>query len=118
MSKYADKCSNPDMQMSHIGKQQWSVSRLFELSKSLKVLNIPLDHINMNYGYEDLSLRELCGHMMAVNSADLTCPIILDEDGQIMDGRHRLMKAIINNKSTIKAVRFLENPSPCRIDED
>jgi hypothetical protein len=54
-------------------------------------------------------------HINAVLSADLKFPIILDEDGEIMDGRHRLMKAMLNGDETIRVVRFDENPSPCRI---
>jgi hypothetical protein len=56
-------------------------------------------------------------HIKAVENADLKCPIILDEDGEIMDGRHRIMKALWKGKKTIKAVRFDVNPSPCREDE-
>ena len=91
--------------------------RLIELSKNLEVMDIPLNHMNMYYKYENLTLRELAGHMVAVREADLKYPIILDEDGEIMDGRHRLIKAIIENKKTIKAVRFKENPEPCKVED-
>ena len=56
-------------------------------------------------------------HMKAVNNADLDRPIILDEDGELMDGRHRLMKAMLLGLNTIKAVRFDENPSPDKVTE-
>lgn len=56
-------------------------------------------------------------HMAAINAADLSYPIILDEDGEIMDGRHRIMKAMLAGEKTIKAVRFDENPSPCKCDD-
>jgi hypothetical protein len=105
----------PDKQMSRIGNHSWSVARLIELARKLPVMYIPLEHLNMNYSYSDLTLRELVGHMVAVNKAKLNYPIILDEDGDIMDGRHRLMQAIIKGEKTIKAVRFKENPSPCEI---
>lgn len=104
----------PKDQTSRLGNHEWSVARLFELSKDLKVMSIPLTHINMYYKYETLTLRELVGHMDAVNNADLGYPIILDEDGEIMDGRHRLMKAILTGEKSIKAVRFESNPPPCR----
>jgi len=55
-------------------------------------------------------------HMRAVSNADLNYPIILDEDGEILDGRHRIMKALFLGKETIKAVRFEENPRPCSIE--
>ena len=106
---------NPKEQMSQLGRHKWYVPRLIELSKDLEVMDIPLGHMNMYYKYNDLTLRELVGHMDAVNKADLKYPIILDEDGEIMDGRHRLMKAILQGKESIKAVRLSENPSPCEV---
>jgi ParB-like chromosome segregation protein Spo0J len=57
-------------------------------------------------------------HMHAVKNADLKYPIILDEDGEIMDGRHRIMKALYLGVESIKAVRFDANPSPCEITKD
>ena len=107
----------PKEQMCQLGKHRWHVIRLFALAEGLPVMNVPLGHINMFHVYDRLTLRELAGHMVAVQEADLSCPIILDEDGEIMDGRHRLMKAIIDGEKTIKAVRFTENPEPCRVDE-
>ncbi len=109
--------ATPDVQESRLGKHTWSVARLITLAKDLPVMHIPLEHMNMFYKYENLTLRELVGHMKAVQDADLRYPIILDEDGDIMDGRHRLMKAILEGKKTIKAVRFTENPSPCKVTE-
>lgn len=107
----------PDNQMTQIGRHYWSVSRLFELSKDLPVMEIPLNHLNIWYKYENLTLREMVMHIKAVNDADLNYPIILNEDGELMDGRHRIMKALLNGYETIKAVRFDENPQPCKIDD-
>jgi hypothetical protein len=104
-------------QVSRLGKNEWSVLRLIGLSKDLPVMEIPLDHLNIYNTYERLTLREMVMHMKAVNDADLDHPIILDHDGDIMDGRHRIMKAILLGLPTIKAVRFDENPSPCRVTE-
>ena len=104
-------------QMCQIGRHNWSVSRLIELSKDLTVFDAPIDCLNLYCVYEKLTIRELAMHFNAVNDADLSKPIILDEDGELMDGRHRLIKAIMQNNKTIKAVRFDENPSPCRIDD-
>lgn len=108
---------NPDIQMSKLGGHHWAVSRLFELSKALPVMEIPLDHLNIYYKYENISLRDMVMHMKAAKESNLDYPIILDEDGDIMDGRHRLMKALLIGAETIKAVRFEKNPSPCRVDD-
>ena len=105
-------------QVSQLGHHKWSVARLFELSKDLAVMEIPLDHLNVYNTYEKLTLRDMVMHMKAVNESNMDCPIILDEDGEIMDGRHRIMKAMLLGLPTIKAVRFDENPNPCSVDND
>lgn len=104
-------------QMSQLGKNHWSVERLIYLSKNFEHLEIPLNHLNVFNIYEKLTLREMAKHIIAVNEADLSYPIILDEDGEIMDGRHRIMKCLVEGIKTIKAVRFDKNPEPCRIDD-
>ena len=108
---------SPETQMCTLGRHSWSVPRLFELARNLPVMEVPLDHLSVYYIYEKLTLREMAAHMQAVNAADLGTPIILDEDGELMDGRHRLMKAMLTGAKTIKAVRFDENPSPCRVQD-
>lgn len=107
----------PDKQMAQIGRHNWHVPRLIQLAKDLPVMDIPLDHLYVYQKYEKLTLREMVMHMKAVMVADLSKPIILDEDGEIMDGRHRIMKALLEGKETIKGVRFDENPSPCEVSE-
>lgn len=107
----------PNDQMCCLGRHSWSVPRLFELARELPVMEVPLDHLSLYYTYEKLTLREMVMHMKAVNDADLSCPIIIDEDGELMDGRHRLMKAMLLGERTIKAVRFDENPSPCKVSD-
>lgn len=107
----------PNEQLCVIGRHSWSVPRLFELSRDFPVMEIPLDHLALYYTYQHLTLREMVMHMKAVNSADLSKPIILDEDGELMDGRHRLMKAMLLGEKTIKAVRFDENPIPCKVSD-
>lgn len=109
---------SPHNQMSRLGRHLWSVPRLFELARDLPVMDVPLDHLSVYYTYDKLTLREMVTHMKGVNDADLNKPIILDEDGELMDGRHRLMKAMLLGEKTIKAVRFDENPSPCQEKED
>jgi hypothetical protein len=104
-------------QMSRLGGSRWSVARLIELSRNLPVMDIPLDHLNVCNRYENLRLRDMVSHMQAVLKADLSYPIILDEDGEIMDGRHRIMKALLEGAATIKAVRFDKNPEPCKVDD-
>lgn len=107
----------PKDQYARVGRHTWSVSRLIELSRDFPVMEIPLNHLNVYSKYKDLTLREMAMHMKAVEAADLSFPIILDEDGELMDGRHRIIKAMVTGAETIRAVRFDENPSPCIVEE-
>lgn len=113
MVKIEKFCTPSTGQTARLGKNSWSVARLITLSKDLDVFEIPLHHLNIYQVYEKLTLREMVMHFNAVKDADLKYPIILDEDGELMDGRHRIMKALIEGKKTIKAVRFDNNPYPC-----
>jgi hypothetical protein len=105
-----------DDQMCKMGNQFWYIARLIFLSKDFEVMEIPLDHLNINFNYEDMTLRAMVMHMKAVRDCNLDYPIIMDEDGDVMDGRHRIMKSILEDKKTIKAVRFKKNPAACRIE--
>jgi hypothetical protein len=102
-------------QESKLGRHVWKVARLVQLARDLPVIDVPVDHLCVWRKYDGLTMRELVMHMKAVNDADLKYPIILDEDGDIMDGCHRIMKTILSGGKTIKAVRFDENPDPDRI---
>ena len=113
---YIEPWGSPHYQMCTLGNNHWSVARLFELAKNLEVMVVPLRHLNIYHKYKNLTLREITAHMQAVNAADLKYPIILDEDGDLMDGRHRIMKCLLNSIPTIKVVRFDTNPSPCKHD--
>lgn len=96
------------------GKNVWSVSRLIDLSKDLERFEIPMAGLNMCSCYPKSinSARDFVGHIKQVLAADLSYPIILDDEGSIMDGRHRVAKALLEGRETILAVRFDETPTP------
>ena len=56
--------------------------------------------------------RDEPGHMRLLEDADLSFPIILAADGEVMDGRHRVMKAALEGRQTIEAVQFEVDPEP------
>lgn len=113
-----DKWASPGEQTCTLGRHEWSVARLIALSRDLPVMQIPLDHLNVYLKFNALTLREMAMHVAAINNADLRCPIILDEDGELLDGRHRLVKAMITGAACIPAVRFDVNPEPCKVKEE
>lgn len=114
------KVYSQDESFASIGKFKWRCTRLFELAKDLPVMEIPIDHLNLadKLTVNPPRLRRFATEMKLVMEADLKYPIILDEDGEIMDGRHRIVKALYLGKKTIKAVRFETDPEPCETEKD
>jgi hypothetical protein len=105
-------------QVCNIGRHEWSIVRLIELSRDFPVMEVPIKHLYIWQDSGKCSLRDMLMHIRAALDADLSYPIILDEDGVLMDGRHRIIRALFNGAETIKAVRFESNPRPCRINGD
>ena len=99
--------------------RRWFVSRLIEKAKDLPVQEMPITGLNIyNLHPEINSMRDFVGHIQKVLDADLQYPIILDEDGYVMDGRHRIAKALLEGKETINFVRFEETPGPDIVKEE
>lgn len=110
---------------SNQGLLAWDVRRLIRLSQDLPVQNIALttiSEIDEPHWYSEEgdtpTCRSLLQHMQLIEEADLAFPIILDHDGRVMDGMHRVCKAIRQGESRIKAVRFSKTPEPDFVDCD
>ena len=113
------KWSNVGTQRFQDGKKQYVINNLISLAKKLETKEMPIEHLNIyNLGFKGDSMREWVSHMKAVLEVDLKYPIILDEDGYVMDGRHRIAKALLNGEETIKFVRFDKTPPPDYFSED
>ena len=97
----------------------WSVARLIDDTKDLKPFDCPLASLNLSdVIWVDCNIQDLALHCNQVIEADLDYPIILSWDGSIAEGRHRIIKAIIEGKRTIKAVRMTWRPTPCETKND
>ncbi len=100
------------------GFYAWDVDRLIKLTKNSEVNQISLDsikEIDENHWFnndEEPTCRLIFEHAKLIQEADLNYPIILAEDGRVMDGMHRVGKAFIQGQNTIYAVRFKEDPEP------
>ena len=89
----------------------WSVARLAAHASGLPVFDMPLKHIDMSFMPFDIgNLKEFAEHVARViESGDE--PIIMGDLGEIMDGWHRIARAIVEGRETVKAVRFDVTPS-------
>lgn len=103
----------------------WDVDRLVELSKDFKPKDVPLTSIkeldeNFWFGAENdiPTCRAIADHAGLIQETELQYPIILSSDGRVMDGMHRVAKAYLEDRETIKAVQFEEDPEADYIDVD
>jgi len=99
-------------------ERSWRVDRLWKLSSELKARRVRISRLpRRNFKGEcwfrrKPSFEHVLDHMRDVMAADLRYPIILDPWGNIMDGYHRVAKAVITGKKSILAVRFETLPKP------
>ena len=56
-------------------------------------------------------------HFVRIEKVNMDYPIILDPNGQIFDGAHRVAKAMTNGQTTIKAVKVEVMPPPDEVVE-
>jgi hypothetical protein len=97
----------------------WNVHRLVEQSRLLVRERVPLSAIReLDEPYwtsertRPPTCREIVDHARLMLDCDLAFPIILSSDGRVMDGMHRVCKALLQNHSEIEAVRFIQDPEP------
>jgi hypothetical protein len=97
------------------GLRAWDVDRLVALTRHLEPRPVPLSSIrelDEPYWGEPMTCRSVAEHVRFTNEADLGYPIILSSDGRVMDGMHRVLKALIQGETHILAVRFRDDPAP------
>ena len=101
----------------------WDVDRLIKLTRGFSVKQVPLESIWQldapHWG--TLTPRDLADHVRLLRDTDLSYPIILSTDGRVMDGMHRVVRALIEGRQSIDAVQFDVQPAPdyrnCHPDE-
>jgi hypothetical protein len=100
------------------GLDAWDVDRLIALSADLPVVTVPLSdfaELDTDYWFKDgqrPTVRTVVEHASLMREADLSYPVILAADGRVMDGMHRIAKALMLGRGAIDAVRFPVTPEP------
>jgi hypothetical protein len=95
----------------------WDVDHLIERSKDFAVTQVLVDSIReldtqhwFSADGSPFTVRVLARHVQLVNEVDPSYPIILGAEGQVMDGMHRVVRALVEGRATIAAVQFDEQP--------
>jgi hypothetical protein len=97
----------------------WDVDRLVDLSRAFPKIWVPLSSIReldepywQSVDEPHPTCRSMIEHMQLINEADPSLPIILSSDGRVMDGMHRVAKALLEGREEIEAVQFEQDPEP------
>jgi hypothetical protein len=61
---------------------------------------------------DGMTWRSILEHIRLIRDTDLSYPIILSSEGRVMDGMHRVAKALLEGLETIEAVQFSQDPRP------
>lgn len=97
--------------------------RLCMLARELPIHEVAIDDIvefdqDCRFHGRAPTCRQVAEHARRIQTADLQFPIILASDGSLMDGGHRISKAWLAGRSTVRAVRFAVDPSPDWVTND
>ena len=105
------------------GYYAWDVDRLVTLTadiKSERLLLSTIAEIDEDYWFEGKRSKPTCRiiaeHARLIENADLSYPIILCSNRRVMDGLHRVLKALNAGLTTIDAVVFNVDPEPDYVD--
>jgi len=105
----------------------WDVDRLIERTRGLAVEDVAvadIGEVDSVYWFDETerpTVRRVVDHFRLTREVDPSHPIILGPDGRVMDGMHRIARALLDGRPTVPAVRLPTLPEPdyrnCRPDE-
>jgi hypothetical protein len=105
------------------GFHAWDVDRLAELTRNIPEISVKLSDISEldeNFWYQgenDIpTVRSMVEHFRLVRDTSLEYPIILSAKGRVMDGMHRVAKALMLGHDRIPARQFATDPPPDHTD--
>ena len=100
------------------GLLAWDVHRLGRLAVDINpdlVSIASIAEVDEDYWFKGGQLptcRAVVAHMRLVNECDLSYPILLSDDWRVMDGMHRVAKALLHGQTHVLAKRFPRTPVP------
>jgi hypothetical protein len=100
------------------GLRAWDIDRLVAPASDLPIVQIlvsAIRELNEPYWYGLGAIptcRSIVEHARLIDEADESYPIILSSDGRVMDGMHRVAKAVMRRQDAVPAKKFTVNPEP------
>lgn len=107
------------LRSSERGLLAWDVRGLIERTVGLVPFDLPLEEIReldetfwFEHEGDRPTCRKIAEHARLIAETDLSYPIVLDPEGRVMDGMHRVCKALTEGRKSLKAVRLEMLPEP------
>jgi hypothetical protein len=101
------------------GLLAWDVDRLLRLTSEEEPVDWPLERIReldevfwFSGDGDKPTCRRVAEHAKLIRETSLDHPIIIDPDGRVMDGMHRVCKALIGGLKTVRAAQLSAMPEP------
>ena len=96
-------------------RYRWKIPDLWAQAKDFDIELVSIAELNAldsNWRFEGHcpSLRDLLPHVRRIIKADLSYPILLMRNGHVLDGGHRIARAVLLGFDTIPAKRFPQMP--------
>ena len=95
----------------------WDVGRLVELASALPVEEVSVSSISeidevywVGADGAPPTVRIIVEHLRLVRDADLDYPILFSNEGRVLDGMHRVARALLEGVPKIRARRFVVDP--------
>ena len=118
--KQNNKLSNNNWSRTEGNKKYiWDVPTLVQFAKeeNYKTFDLNLDCIDLSGTFNFDTYLGFLKYVKRINEVDFKYPILIDDLGTICDGWHRVAKAIISGKKTIKAIRLNEMPAASSVED-
>lgn len=107
------------LRSSERGLLAWDVDGLIERTAGLAPISVPLTEIReldtpfwFSSEGDVPTCRRVAEHARLIQETSLAYPIILDPEGRVMDGMHRVCKALIEGRASVQAFRLPVLPEP------
>jgi hypothetical protein len=102
-----------------LGERAWQIETIWEAARGLAVEQVAIETISevdedcwFGGGGGAPTVRAVTQHARSMMQADPTLPVILASDGQVLDGMHRIARALLDGRPTVPAQRLPADPEP------
>jgi hypothetical protein len=100
------------------GRVIWFIDRIWVAAKGLPEFDFPIDNVPIldevcwfgDVWGKKPTCRAVIEHCRRIMAADMSYPIILAPNGDVLDGVHRIARAMLEGRTTVRAVKLQNMP--------